>query len=170
MIYLKNSPIKTGLISLLCLVLPFMFSGCCLSLKNKSISPLELQALQSRDYEAAKEGVFSSVVSVLQDKGFILRSIDKESGLISGDGVYKGDLLSALFFQFSREKQVKMNAFIETIGTKTRVRLNFVLMKNTKFFYHHQQVYRSDEVILDPAYYQEFFSQIDSTIFLRENT
>ena len=48
--------------------------------KKQEISGLELQQIQSHDFEASKDIVFASVMSVLQDGGYRIQAADKDTG------------------------------------------------------------------------------------------
>lgn len=45
-------------------------SAPALAKKQPQLTPMELQALQSHEYETSKEVLFASVVSVFQDLGY----------------------------------------------------------------------------------------------------
>src|SRR3546814_17961003 len=57
------------------------------------LSPLQLQAMQTKEFEAAKEPVFASVMSVLQDAGYRIENADLATGLITGIGSSKGKMV-----------------------------------------------------------------------------
>ena len=61
-----------------------ILSGCASS-NAPTMTPLEIQSLQSKEYEAKKELVFPSVVSVFQDLGYTIANADIASGLISAE-------------------------------------------------------------------------------------
>ena len=54
-------------------------------------TPLELQALQSRDYDEDKQVAFGSVMSVFQDLGYTPTSADLETGFITAESVATGN-------------------------------------------------------------------------------
>lgn len=144
------------------------FSTASLAKDNKpAISPLELQAIQSRDIDGAKEQVFGSVMSVLQDAGYRIESGDIQTGLITGIGSSKGRMTYNLFLGFGRSKKTPVvSAFIEQFGVTTRVRLNFVMAKIKSTLYGSQP--QDEEPITDPAVYQDAFEKINQALFIRQ--
>lgn len=61
----------------------------CLAKKKPQMTPMELQALQSHEYETSKEVLFASVVSVFQDLGYQLENADMPSGFITASSATK---------------------------------------------------------------------------------
>ena len=147
----------------------------CLSPPKPKMTPLQIQSLQSRQYESSKNIVFASVISVFQDLGYTITNANKDTGLIYAESAAKSDgmmsdLLGVGFgniLGFTEVSQTKATSFIETIGNGTRVRLNFVEIKKTSS--EQGQSDRQDSPILDGKIYQNAFERIDSAIFIRTN-
>src|SRR6266404_2748927 len=57
--------------------------------KPPVLTPMELQALQSREYQTSKDQVFSSVVSVFQDLGYQIGNADVTTGFITAGSANK---------------------------------------------------------------------------------
>ncbi|MAH26340.1 MAG: hypothetical protein CMI19_05225, partial [Opitutae bacterium] len=96
-----------------------LFSSCQ---SSKQLSSLELQAFQRKEFATSKDIAFGSVMSVLQDLGYIVSSADKDTGLISAASPTK----NVVFFG-SHMQNTSVNAFVESFGPKrTAIRLNFV--------------------------------------------
>ena len=51
--------------------------------KSPEMTPLQLQALQSREFETGKENLFGAVMTVLQDLGYQVQSADVQTGFIT---------------------------------------------------------------------------------------
>jgi hypothetical protein len=148
-------------------VTAFVMSGCASS-NAPTMTPLEIQSLQSKEYEAKKELVFPSVVSVFQDLGYTIANADVASGLISAESTTQSSVGYQILTGSSLTKQTRATGFVEQIGSKTKVRLNFVVVSQTSSGYG--QSNRRDEPILDAKVYESAFEKIDSAIFLRKNS
>ena len=129
-------------------------------------TPLELQALQSRDYDDDRQVVFGSVMSVFQDLGYTPTSADLETGFITAESAATGDRSwIAILTDTSNTVQTRATAFIEQIGERVRVRLSFVEMRSTSS--DQGQASRNDRPLLDPALYENAFERVEQAIFVR---
>jgi hypothetical protein len=127
-------------------------------------TPLELQAIQARDFKASKISAFAAVITMFQDLGYVIQSADKDTGFVTATSptVQTGELWEDL----AEQKQTKATAFVEerTPG-QTRVRLNFVT-------FVHQSTYDGQTLdhqtaILDAHLYENAFDRIGEGIFVR---
>ena len=148
----------------LCVTLTLLVSGCAVQ-KAPELTPLQIQALQTRDYTSHKNVVFPSVISVFQDLGYTIKNADKETGIIMAESAAKSDSTSRLF-GVSSVSQTSATAFVEEIGKITKVRLNFVTVNNKSYGYG--QTDREDTPILDAVTYQNAFERIENAIFVRK--
>ncbi len=153
-------------IKALCLVLAISVSGCVVK-KAPELTPIQIQALQTRDYSASKNIVFPSVISVFQDLGYTIKNADKDTGIIMAESAAKSDSTSRLF-GVSSVTQTSATAFVEEIGKIAKVRLNFVTSNNKSYGYG--QTDRQDTPILDAATYQNAFERIENAIFVRKSS
>ena len=96
-------------------------TGC--NRRAPTLQPLELQNIQSREYENSKNIVYASVISVFQDLGYQLKSSDKETGLITAEGAATSDSASKNWLGITKVSQTSATAFIEKIGKITKVKL-----------------------------------------------
>lgn len=139
--------------------------SACASSKGPELTPLELQSLQTREYETGKEVAFSSVMSVFQDLGYTVESANKDTGFItafSASDSHHDWLLTGNKYT----TQTRATAFVEPTGENTsRVRLNFVTGTEASAWYGQHS--KKDKPILDPAIYQAAFEKIDNAIFVR---
>ncbi len=143
-------------------------SSCQMNMSQKQIlTPLEIQSLQSREYEEDMKIVFSSVVSVFQDIGYTISSADSLSGLIVAESTADSDFASKFWLGITNVSQTKANAFVETIGSMTKVRINFVTSNEQSFGYG--QTDRKDVQILDAEPYRLAFEKIENAIFVRSS-
>lgn len=135
--------------------------------KQKPLTPLELQAIQSKEFETSKEVLFASVMSVFQDLGYTIDSADMPTGFITAQSpnVNKTNFGEALF-GVSSSGNTKGTAFIEPMPNgRARVRLNFVNSKNLSSSYG--QNTKQDRPILDPKPYAVAWDKIDEALFVR---
>jgi hypothetical protein len=141
------------------LTLTIMVASC--STREQPTS-LQLQAFQRKEFPTSKTVAFGSVVSVLQDMGYIISSADKETGLITA-----GSPTKTVVFFGSHMSNTKANAFVESFGAKrTAIRLTFVESKEGSSGYGMKS--KSDKPIYDPIVYQNAFEKIGQAIFVRE--
>lgn len=146
----------------------FTILGC--GPKRATMSPLELQSMQTKHFENEKSLVFRSVVSVFQDLGYIIESADHDTGFITAKSATKSD---TNFFQalggYSSTQTTKATAFVEELRTNyTKVRLNFVQISKGSSAYGQQN--QNDEPILDPKIYENAFNKVGDAIFIRTET
>ena len=142
-----------------------LLTGCAAT--GPAMTPLEIESLQSREYENSKMVVFASVVSVFQDLGYTIKSADKETGFIMAESAASSDTASKILLGVSNVSQTSATAFIEQIGSHTLVRLNFVTSSKKSSSYG--QTDREDTPILDVRIYRNAFERIESAIFVRSD-
>lgn len=142
----------------------FILGGCTTTSAPK-MTPLQIQSIQTHEFEQKKEIVFPSVLSVFQDLGYIVKTANKDTGLITAESLAVSDEASKFWLGISNVSQTSATAFIETIGKFTRVRLSFV--NSNKKSYGGGQSDREDKPILDPKVYQNAFNRIENAVFVR---
>lgn len=138
--------------------------------KGVQMTPMEIQALQSREFETTKEILFASVVSVFQDLGYQLENADMASGFITASSANKNKtgFWDALAKQ-SASGNTRVTAFVEVMpGGMARVRLNFLNTKTTSGQWGGSS--KKDKAVLDPATYKAAWEKIDEAIFTRQAT
>jgi hypothetical protein len=137
-------------------------NGCVTQEPQKT--SLELQAFQKKEFSTTKKIAFASTVSVFQDLGYIIRTADIETGLITADSPTK----SIIFFG-SHMNNTEASAFIEEMATnRTDVRLNFVQVSENSSDYGQKS--RSDTPITNPTIYEQAFQKIQEAIFIRTSS
>ncbi len=150
--------------SIIIILLVFV-SGCESTPKQPTLTPLEIQSLQTREYENDMDVVFPSVISVFQDLGYSVKSADRLSGLITADGGSVSDEAMKLWLGITSVEKTSATAFVERIGTVTRVRMSFVKEETTSSAYG--QTDRQDTQILEAQIYQNAFNRVEDAIFIR---
>ena len=151
--------------------LPVIFilflSGCMMEPKV-TMTPLEIQSMQSRTFDKSKDIIFPSVMSVFQDLGYTINSADVNTGLITAESTAESNAAMKFWLGVAQVSQTKANAFIEKIGNKTSVRINFVnVVKQSSSW---GQYDRKDNQILTPEPYRNAFEKIENAIFLRSGS
>ncbi len=140
-------------------VLIAILSGCATPTPKTA---LELQSFQRREFETSKDIVFASIVSVLQDSGYIIKTADKDTGLITASSPTE----NSVFFG-SHMKNTDVSAFVEFFGVnRTSARLNFVNV--SEFSSGYGMKGKNDKPILDPKVYEAVFNKIEEAIFVRQ--
>ena len=156
------------------LIMTLALSACQAPAPKKTAVPLEIQAIQKRDFETTKKIAFGSVVSVLQDLGYIINNADFETGIITGNSPTQDTTSGALIFlsalsgtaASSSNATTRVSAFIEEIVEgNISIRLNFVVNQTTSSAYG--QTNANDKAILDEKVYIEAFNKIENAIFIR---
>ncbi len=145
-------------------------SSCVLTPPTPPLTPLEVQSLQTREFEATKQIVFASVMSVFQDLGYIIQSADITTGFITAQSAAKSNsgfhsLSNVALTNVTTVSQTSATAFVEEIANRTRVRLNFVNVNMRSF--EQGQSDRNDTPILSAMTYQNAFERIENEIFVR---
>lgn len=142
-----------------------LLAGCVATLPALP-TPLEIQSLQTREYEEDKQVVFASVMSVFQDLGYIVNGADLATGFITTESAATSDLgFLDFLLSTTRVVQTRATAFIETIDANTRVRLNFVETSRQSTL--DGPTNRHDMPVLDAAIYRNAFERIENAIFVR---
>ena len=142
-----------------------LVTGCMATAKKPSMTPLQIQSLQSREYESKKDIVFPSIISVFQDIGYTISNADIQTGLISAESSSQSDFMSKFWLGMTKVSQTKATAFVEQIGDKTRARLNFVEIKKSSSGWGQSD--REDTPLLDTKLYENAFNKIENAIFIR---
>lgn len=139
----------------------------CATTEAPQLTPLELQALQQREFETPKDILFASAVSVFQDLGYTIDAADLDTGLITASSTAESSR-DWIFSGSSFTTRTRATAFIEAVSTDfSRIRLNFVTGTETSTAYGSNS--QHDNKILDPAVYQSAFEKLETAVFMRQN-
>lgn len=133
-------------------------------------SSLEIQAIQAKSFEADKPTTFRSVLSVLQDLGYVVNSASLETGFISAESPIRQDRSGAAAFAailggVRTEGKTAVTASVEEFNKSTRVRLNFVDKKMRSGSYGQRAA--DENPVEDPKIYENAFEKIGEAIFIR---
>ncbi|OGV49655.1 MAG: hypothetical protein A2017_07305 [Lentisphaerae bacterium GWF2_44_16] len=126
------------------------------------LSSLQLQVIQSRDFETSKKLAFASVMSVFQYLGYIIESANLDTGFITA----KSPTRSIYEFRGVAMRCTRATAFIEELKPDlSKVRLNFVDSVETSSQQGARNV--NDTAVENPQIYQNAFTKIQEAIFIR---
>lgn len=145
-----------------------MVSSPALAKKKPEPTGLELQQIQTRDFDVSKDVTFPAVMSVLQDAGYRINAADKDTGLITGQGSSKGKMTYNIIWGIGNKKRSPVvSAYIEPRGANmSRVRLSFVMAVTKGGIYGTRSA--DEEPILEPAAYTDAFEKISQAVFIRQ--
>ena len=146
----------------------FLTLSACQMEPEINFTPLEIQSMQSRSYDKSKDIVFPSVMSVLQDLGYSIKTADIKTGLITAESTAKSNAAMKFWLGIAEVTQTTADAFIEEINGKTKVRINFINMVKQSSSWGQDD--RQDKQILDPAPYQNAFEKVENAIFVRSGS
>lgn len=142
--------------------------GMAYAQKKGELTPMQLQAIQQKEFDAPKPAVFSSVMDVFQDLGYTVGSADMNTGFITAESATtnKTSFWEALA-EVNSSGNTRATAFVEQMPSGlTRVRLNFVSTKQMSGSWGRQM--RQDKPIQEPAVYQRAFEKVDEALFVRK--
>lgn len=146
-------------------IIALNLTGCAGGQQKPQMTPLEVQSIQTREFESSKKIVFASVISVFQDLGYTIKSADNDTGFINAESTTQQGPNWQLFAGVILMEQTVATAFVEEIRDRTRVRLNFVTTTQSSSAYGQNS--REDVAILDATVYTNAFERIENAIFIR---
>lgn len=133
-------------------------------------SQFELRAYQTRDYDVEDHKlVMKAMINALQDLGYIIETAEAELGVVTARKWTNVEHTKKAVKKAQKEGAVlpanvvtECSANVSPFGKQNRVRLTF-----------QQRVQGPDGAVMrtslieDPAFYQEFFSRVDKSVFLQ---
>lgn len=140
-----------------------LITGCTQQNYKPTKTSLELQSIQKREFDTPYKVAFASVLSVFQDKGYIIDTADSSTGFITAASHKTSGFIA---FVGQTIEYVKATAFIETMSSKKiAIRLNFVNHQDTSSGYGMKG---GNSVPMEkPEFYQGIFEKIQKAIFVR---
>ncbi len=164
---------KTLLLFLPLISLTLVLSGCVTPPRQEK-TQLQIREFQTRSYDTTDfKMVMKAVMAALQDQDFILKQAELELGFITAQkeldventGEVFWSILAAAFGGgkaiYKKNSITEASANISEHGDQVRVRVNFQI----KLIDNVGRVIKIEQVE-DQAFYQEFFSKVDKSIFL----
>lgn len=143
-----------------------LLAGCypILTTPKSTKTPLELQVIQTKEFDASKKQVFGAVLTVFQDNGYMISSAGMDTGLIvaKSPAVQEGSPMTGFTY-----REQRATAHIEEISSgRTKVRINFVTFERLTYSLTKQE---HDIPIEDPQIYQDTFKKIQQAVFMKKN-
>ena len=134
--------------------------------KQAPLTPMELQAIQSKEFESTKEDAFSAVMTVFQDLGYQVESADLATGFITASSPTQN---KTGFFEawagMQSSGNTKATAFVQKMPSKlVKIRLNFLNTRVTSSAYGRSG--QEDKPILAAAPYIAAWEKIDEALFV----
>jgi hypothetical protein len=175
----------------LLLLLICMLCGCVAFDDVGGVRPrtsVEIQSMQTREFDTSYRIAFAAVVDVFQDLGYVIQSSDFTTGLIIAKRSTSGATTRvtyasspfepAVFNQmlYGRSAFEHGMASAERFGTvhveelsdyRVSIRVSFVRCNRESYPSGHTNEYSS--AVEDNDVYVDFFSKIDKSIFVRQN-
>lgn len=108
-----------------------VLTGCAIP-QQPAVTPLEIQAMQTREFDADKDAVITAVLSALQNMGISIESVDREGGFVSARWLNTDTDISILGTA-TVDLDQKITAVIQGLPNgRTRVRVNVVNTSTVK--------------------------------------
>ena len=160
-----------SLLFALCCALGGCYSGEGGAKDSSQRTSVDIQSLQTRQFECSYKVAFAAVVDVFQDLGFVIQSSDFTTGLIIAKSSVQSHEYAGLFAT-SPESATAIwdmgTAHVEEIGPNIiSVRASFVRNKKASYVYGSSS--EKSFPITDGKFYTNFFEKIDKSIFIRYN-
>lgn len=147
------------------MLIMFLAVAGCETIPVSTKSALELQAIQSKEFETSKKIAFAATLSVFQDIGYTVSSANLDTGLITAKSPTTQTLQ---IFVGQRMADIKATAYIEEIvPNRTKVRVSLVNSVETSGGYGMKGGHENP--IETPEMYQDIFAKIQQGIFVRKN-
>lgn len=159
-------------------ILTFCLMGCTPSPPKPQLNPLQIEAMQTQQFDGSKRKTFDAVMTVLQNSGYVIQAANYDTGFITAKSETKSSsssfgetLMVALAAGGGAQPQhtsydKTVSAFVSPVKVKqktsTKVRLSFVA---------HQTITgngtrTNDQQILNPDVYKKAFADIRQQIFV----
>ena len=80
---------------LMLIAVALTLTGCVVPQRKPPMTPLEIQSIQTREYEAPPKITFASVVSVFQDLGYTIKGANLNTGFINAESATQNSMSGA---------------------------------------------------------------------------
>jgi hypothetical protein len=120
---------------------------------------MQRRSIEVKDLEGKFEDAFKATLQVFQDQGYIIKDSDYASGVIHGETGIK-----QVWF---RMENYEITASLEQFGPNTvKERISLVKKIKASSQYGTQE---NSEIIVDPAFFQKLYDDIQKEMFIRKN-
>lgn len=148
------------------------FVGCAV---QPQLSPAQKRQITTRLFDTGYETAYRSILTVLQDQGYIIKNTDMNTGLINAtidrEAGTGSQVAQAVLLGYVADKGSEMDAsfMVNKISdTKTEVRLNIQEAKYGQTSAWSGSGKQNVKQILDPGIYNQIFNEIQTEIKRRE--
>ena len=160
----------------LALAASIILSGCMPKPPVIQKTQLEVREFQTRSYDTTDfKMVMKSAMNVLQDDGYIIKQANLDLGLLTAQkqidttnktAEFLSGLAAALATtsnnsRYERSVVIEASVNVSSFGESVRVRTNF-----TKNKLNNRNETMSVGQIVDPVFYQKYYSKVDKGIFI----
>jgi len=150
----------------------FLLSGCATAPR---LSPMQKRAITTKIIEGGYENIYRSILTVLQDQGYIIKNTDMNTGLITSTIDRESDsgsqFAQALFLGYVADKgsEIDVSIMVNKVNdSKSEVRINMQEVKygqSSKWSGSSKQNVRH---ILDTEIYNSLFNEIQIEVKRRK--
>ena len=147
----------------------FIFISCS---TTKQLTPAEMKAISTKQFEANYDVVFKSTISLLQSEGFLVDDTDRETGLINAS-----KRIEKKSFGYSENASTsKIGFYIDPVNDDlTEVKLTIYEGSFSKTAawassYGQQQTKNKESIVQDATIYQTWFNNLRGEIERRKAT
>jgi hypothetical protein len=144
-------------------------------------SSLQTRQMQTRSFETKDEAaLLSAGASVLQDMGYLIEEVDKDSGLITAEKdadatdtaqVIGAVLLAGLTGQVAHiDSEQKIRVSLVTTPSKKNENTYLARITFQKIVWNTNNKVTQAITISDPEIYQAFFQKLSQSVFLEAHT
>ena len=159
-------------IALITIVVMMFFVGCAVQPK---LSPLQKRQITTKLFDTGYETTYRSILTVLQDQGYIIKNTDMNTGLINAtidrEAGTGSQVAQAVLLGYVANKGSEMDVSImvnKMSDIKTEVRINIQEAKYGQTSQWSSSGKQNVKQILDPGIYNQIFNEIQTEIKRRE--
>lgn len=163
---------KKHKVIILLLFIIFLLSGCATAPK---LSPMQKRAITTRIIEGGYDNIFRSILTVLQDQGYIIKNTDMNTGLITStidrETAFGSQFAQALFFGYVADKgsEIDVSVMVNKVNeSKSEVRINMQEAKYGQSSKWSGSSKQNVKQILDTEIYNSLFNEIQIEVKRRE--
>lgn len=134
--------------------------------QDPQISAVELQALQTREFDASLEQCFSAVIGAFQSYGYTIQSADRATGLVIAKTTSDAEIMRLT--GVTRTEYQKATAFVEPIA-ENRMRIRVSIVKHVSATGAYGGGGEKEAMRTTSHIYQDIFGKIEQSLFLKKN-
>lgn len=99
------------------------------------MNALELRNIQSRVYETADQSkIYRAIITLMQDMGYAITSVEPEAGVISGNKLAQLDLTAAVSPKDAQSTRVRVNAIVRVMPNAVAHQVDGAEFYQQRFF------------------------------------